>query len=212
LEGHIEIVLDFPALVGVGIAAYVSTNIDDLFILMIFFATPRFPSSQIVLGQYVGMGSLMVVSLAGSFVALFLPHSLIGLVGLFPIAIGIKELLELRKKENENDEIISKKLQSKKIHLPFLAVAAVTFSGGKEIGIYTALFATNNDVVAIITLISMVIVLTMVWCFLAHYLVKRTFLAERFRRIGDRVLPFVLIGLGIYILADTPVAFSMFKM
>jgi cadmium resistance protein CadD (predicted permease) len=53
--------------------------------------------------------------------------------------------------------------------------------------------------------------LTMVWCFLAHYLVKRTFLADRFRRIGDRVLPFVLIGLEIYILADIPVAFSMFK-
>jgi cadmium resistance protein CadD (predicted permease) len=40
-------VLDFPALVGVGIAAFVSTNIDDLFILIVFFATPRFPSSQI---------------------------------------------------------------------------------------------------------------------------------------------------------------------
>jgi cadmium resistance protein CadD (predicted permease) len=201
--GHIEIILDFPALVGVGIAAYVSTNLDDLFILMIFFATPRFPFSQIVLGQYIGMGSLMVVSLAGSFVALLLPPSLIGLLGLFPIAIGIKELLELRKKENEDDEILSKKLQREKIHMPFLTVAAVTFSGGEEIGIYTALFATNNDIVAIVMLISMVMVLTMVWCFLANYLVKRSFLADIFRRVGDRVLPFVLIGLGIYILTET---------
>jgi cadmium resistance protein CadD (predicted permease) len=128
------------------------------------------------------------------------------------MAIGIKELLELRKKENEDNEIISRKLQSKKIHMSFLTVATVTSSGGEEIGIYTALFATNNDVVAIITLISMAIVLTMVWCFLAHYLVKRTSFADRFHQIGDRVLPFVLIGLGIYILADTPAAFSMFKM
>ena len=51
--------MDFPALVGVGNAAFVSTNIDDLFILMVFFATPRFPSSQIVLGQYIGIGSLI---------------------------------------------------------------------------------------------------------------------------------------------------------
>jgi cadmium resistance protein CadD (predicted permease) len=203
LEGHIEIVLDFPALVGIGIAAYVSTNIDDLFILMVFFATPRFTSSQIVLGQYLGMGSLMVVSLAGSFVALLLPHSLIGLLGLFPIAIGIKELLELRKKENEDDKMTSKKLQRKKMQMPFLTVATVTFSGGEEIGIYTALFATNNDVVAIITLVSAVMVLTMLWYLLANYLVKRSSLADRFRRIGDRILSFVLIGLGIYILAET---------
>jgi cadmium resistance protein CadD (predicted permease) len=83
--------LDFPALVGVGIAAFVSTNIDDLFILMVFFTTPRFPSSQIVLGQYTGMGSLIGVSLAVSLIALVLPHNLIGLIGLFLVAIGIKE-------------------------------------------------------------------------------------------------------------------------
>ena len=91
--------MDFPALVGVSIAAFVATNIDDFFILMVFFATPRFPSSQIVLGQYIGMGSLIGVSLAGSLITLVLPRNLIGLIGLFPIAIGIKELLHLHKKK-----------------------------------------------------------------------------------------------------------------
>jgi cadmium resistance protein CadD (predicted permease) len=195
--------LDIIALVGVGIAAFVSTNIDDLFILMVFFATPRFPSSQIVLGQYIGMGSLMGVSLAGSLIAFVLPHNLIGLIGLFPVAIGIKELLDLHKKSDKEDEKISKKLLwSKKTQLPFLIVAAVTFSGGEEIGIYTTLFATNNEVGSIIILISVVMVLTAFWCFLANYLVKHSFLANVFRSIGSRVLPYILIGLGIYILVE----------
>jgi cadmium resistance protein CadD (predicted permease) len=195
--------LDLPALVGIGVAAFVSTNIDDLFILMIFFATPRFPSYQIVLGQYMGMGSLMGVSLAGSLITLVLPRNLIGLIGLFPIAVGIKELLELNKKDSEDEEKLSKKLRSKKIQtLPLLTVAAATFSGGEEIGVYTALFATNIVGAAIITLISVVIVLTALWCFLANYFVKHSFLADIFRRIGSRVLPFVLIGLGIYILTE----------
>jgi cadmium resistance protein CadD (predicted permease) len=102
--------LDFPALVGVGVAAFVSTNIDDLFILMVFFATPRFPFSQIVLGQYIGMGSLIGVSLAGSLITLVLPRNIIGLIGLFPIIIGIKELLELRKKGDDEYEKITKRL------------------------------------------------------------------------------------------------------
>jgi cadmium resistance protein CadD (predicted permease) len=89
--------------VGVGIAAFVSTNIDDLLILMAFFATPRFPPFQIVLGQYIGMGSLIAVSLLGLLIALVVPRNLIGLIGLFPIAIGIKELLELHKKSNDYD-------------------------------------------------------------------------------------------------------------
>jgi cadmium resistance protein CadD (predicted permease) len=195
--------LDFPALVGIGIAAFVSTNIDDLFILMVFFATLRFPSFQIVLGQYTGMWSLMGVSLAGSLITLVFPRNLIGLIGLFPIAIGIKELLELHKKDDkEDDDKLAKKLQSKKIRLPFLTVASVTFSGGEEIGIYTSLFATNDEVAAIIILISVVMVLTAFWCFLANYLVKHSFLADIFRSIGSRVLPYVLIGLGLYILAE----------
>jgi cadmium resistance protein CadD (predicted permease) len=195
--------LDFPALVGLGIAAFVSTNIDDLFILMIFFATLRLPSIQIILGQYIGMGSLMGISLVGSLITLIVPRNIIGLIGLFPIAIGIKELLELRNKgDKEEDEKLTKKLRRKKIQLPFLTVAAVTFSGGEEIGVYTTLFATNNEVEAIITLISVTMVSIAFWCFLANYLVKHSLLAGIFRSIGSRVLPYVLIGLGLYLLAD----------
>jgi cadmium resistance protein CadD (predicted permease) len=141
--------LDFPALVGIGIAAFVSTNIDDLFILMIFFATLRLPSVQIILGQYIGMGLLMGVSLVGSLITLIVPRNIIGLIGLFPIALGIKELLELHNKDDkEEDEKLTKKLRRKNIQLPFLTVAAVTFSGSEEIGVYTTLFATNNEVEA----------------------------------------------------------------
>jgi cadmium resistance protein CadD (predicted permease) len=197
--------------VGVGIAAFVSTNIDDLLILMAFFATPRFPPFQIVLGQYIGMGSLIAVSLLGLLIALVVPRNLIGLIGLFPIAIGIKELLELHKKsndydnkDNEEEQLAKQHLQrSKKLaYLPFLTVAAVTFSGGEEIGIYTSLFAINNEISQIIMLVSVVMVLTGFWCGLANYFVNHSFLADRFRHIASRLLPFVLIGLGIYILVE----------
>lgn len=195
--------LDFPALVGIGIAAFVSTNIDDLFILMIFFATLRLPSVQIILGQYIGMGSLMGISLVGSLITLIVPRNIIGLIGLIPIALGIKELLKLDNKgDKEEDEKLTKKLRRKNIQLPFLTVAAVTFSGSEEIGVYTTLFATNNEVEAIITLVSVTMVITAFWCFMANYLVKHSLLAEIFRSIGSRVLPYVLIGLGLYILVE----------
>lgn len=91
-------------MVSIGMSAFVATNIDDLFILMVFFAKRSFQPNQIILGQYVGMGLLIGVSLAGSLIALIIPHNLIGLIGFFPIAIGIKELLELRKQDDNNDD------------------------------------------------------------------------------------------------------------
>jgi cadmium resistance protein CadD (predicted permease) len=201
--------LDFPTLVGIGIAAFVSTNIDDLFILMVFFAAqPRFATYQIVLGQYIGMVLLIAVSMLGWLISVFVPRNLMGLIGFLPIVIGIKELLELHRKNGDDDKEDIEKLTKhhllrKKIaFLPFLTVAAVTFSGGEEIGIYASVFATNNEIDEIITIVSVIMVLTGFWCYMANYLVNHSFLADRFRCIGARVLPFVLIGLGIYILAE----------
>jgi cadmium resistance protein CadD (predicted permease) len=45
-------------------------------------------------------------------------------------------------------------------------------------------------------------VMVALWCGFAYYLVNHSFLAERIRRAGSKVLPFVLIGLGVYILAE----------
>jgi cadmium resistance protein CadD (predicted permease) len=153
---------DFISMIGIGAASFVATNIDDLVILIAFFANRRsFPSFQVVLGQFVGMGALLAVGMIGSLIALVVPNNLIGLIGIFPIAIGIKELWELLK--NSDNEESTKQLSTSRLttaYLPFLTVAAVTFSGGEEIGIYTSVFAINNELSEIIVIISVVMALT----------------------------------------------------
>jgi cadmium resistance protein CadD (predicted permease) len=194
--------VDFFGIVGIGTTAFVATNIDDLLILIAFFANSRFPLPQIVLGQYAGMAALLAISIVGSLIALIVPNNLIGLIGIFPIAIGIKELLELLK-NGDNEESAKQPSRSRlTAYLPFLTVAAVTFSGGEEIGIYTSVFATNNEVSEIIIIVLVVMVLTGVWCAVAYHLVNRPLIASSIKRIGTVALPFVLIGLGIYILAE----------
>ena len=55
--------VDFFGILGIGTTAFVATNIDDLLILIAFFANSRFPLPQIVLGQYAGMGALLAIGL-----------------------------------------------------------------------------------------------------------------------------------------------------
>jgi cadmium resistance protein CadD (predicted permease) len=214
-------VVDFFGILGIGATAFVATNIDDLLILIAFFANShRFPLPQIVLGQYSGMGALLAISIVGSLIALIVPDNLIGLIGIFPIAIGIRELLELLKNGDNNEEeeeSTAKQLpQSRRggrrltAYLPFLTVAAVTFSGGEEIGIYTSVFATYHEVSEIIIIVLVVMVLTGVWCTVAYHLVNRPQIASSIKRIGTVALPFVLIGLGIYILAEAFLLISSF--
>jgi cadmium resistance protein CadD (predicted permease) len=201
--------VDFFSILGIGATAFVATNIDDLLILIAFFANShRFPLPQIVLGQYAGMGALLAIGTVGSLIALIVPNNMIGLIGIFPIAIGIKELLELLK----NGEESAKQLSRSRLiaYLPFLTVAAVTFSGGEEIGVYTSVFATYNEVSEIIIIVLVVMVLTGLWCAVAYHLVNRPLIASSIKRIGTAALPFVLIGLGIYILAEAFLIPSLF--
>ena len=207
------------SLIGIGVTAFVATNIDDIVVLMVFFSSSNFQARHIVIGQYLGIGSLVAISALGSLIALVVPSYIIGLMGLVPIAIGIKELLERRNKnkleEKEKVEEVSKEKlmqqQSNKKgyyrHHPdypsFLAVAAVTISnGGDNIGIYLPLFASYNSSAEVITLISVFMAMTAVWCATGYYLVSHPLFEKRMRRFGHIILPFVLIGLGIYIMTE----------
>ena len=112
--------VDFFPLIGIGISAFVATNIDDIFVLMLFFSTLNFRKGQVVIGQYFGIGLLVLISTLGSLLALVVPRYIIGLLGLVPISIGIIRLVQLRKKNNSISEKTSQ--ISRWSHLPILTV------------------------------------------------------------------------------------------
>jgi cadmium resistance protein CadD (predicted permease) len=195
--------IDILGLVVIGIAAFAATNIDDIFVLITFFSSLTFPVRQVILGQYLGIGLLVAISVLGSFIALVVPTYIIGLLGIVPVAIGIKNLLELSNKyKSPSRQVVQDK--KNKSHLSFLMVAAVTFSnGGDNIGVYIPLFSKYNAVSQITALAAVFIAMTSVWCIAAYYFVNHPLVASRMRHTGNIVLPFVLIGLGIYILTDS---------
>ena len=194
--------IDIISLVAIGVGAFVATNIDDIFVLMIFFSSLAYSIRQIVLGQYIGIGLLIAISGIGSLIAFVVPTYVIGLMGIVPIAIGIKHLVEVRRKDNPSRQVVQDKMN--KSYLSFLSVAAVTFSnGGDNIGVYIPLFSKYNIISEIIALTTVFIAMTAIWCIAAYYFVNHPLIASRIRHTGNIILPFVLIGLGIYILTES---------
>jgi cadmium resistance protein CadD (predicted permease) len=190
--------VDIPGLVA--IVAFAATDIDDLFLLTIFFSSRIYPTRQVVIGQLLGISALVCVSIIGSLIALVIPTYTIGLLGIVPIAIGIKELIDRKKDESPSIQRVKRKNKS---YLAFLTVAAVTISnGGDNIGVYVPLYSKYSAVSQVTVITSIFIAMTAVWCIIAYYLVSYPLLASRVRRIGNIVMPFALIGLGIYILTD----------
>jgi cadmium resistance protein CadD (predicted permease) len=176
------------ALISAGIFA--STNIDDLFVLVGFFSDRSLPRGYIIAGQVVGIAILVGVSLAAALAALALSPAHVGLLGIAPVTIGIIKLLRLHRSEEAKERGSGGVLQ----------VAAVTIAnGGDNIGAYAPIFATQNPMEMAVT-VTVFAALTLVWCFFAFLLVRQPTIGRPVRRYGHILLPFVLIGLGSFIL------------
>jgi cadmium resistance protein CadD (predicted permease) len=52
-------------------------------------------------------------------------------------------------------------------------------------------------------------IMTAVWCIVAYYLVNHPLIASKIRYTGHIILPFVLIGIGVYIILDSFVFSSL---
>ncbi|NJP11525.1 MAG: transporter [Leptolyngbyaceae cyanobacterium RU_5_1] len=191
-----------------GITAFVATNIDDIVILTLFFAqiNAGFRPDQIVLGQYLGFCVLIAASLPGFFGGLLIPKAWIGLLGLVPIALGISQFV-CREDKEMDVQIVSCEVNRSRGIASFLApqtynVAAVTVAnGGDNIGIYVPLFA-NNNLISLGVILSVFLVMVGVWCYIGYHLSRHPAIAPLLTRYGHKIVPFVLIGLGIFILTE----------
>jgi cadmium resistance protein CadD (predicted permease) len=182
--------VNFFSLALLSTGAFISTNIDDLFLLVGFFSDRSFPRAHVFAGQILGMAAIVAISLATASAALAISPAHIGLLGVAPIVIGIGKLLRLGKADEEEQPAA----------VGILQVATVTIvNGGDNIAAYTPIFAnqTPQEIVATVAIFA---ALTLLWCFAALGLVRHTVLGKPLRRYGHVLLPFILIGLGLLIL------------
>jgi cadmium resistance protein CadD (predicted permease) len=182
---------------ALGLVTFAATNIDDLFVLVAFFSDPTYKARHVVLGQYAGIAGLTGGSMACALLTLAIPRPYVGLLGLAPIAIGIKKLLE-RRADGLADAYPRPSRGS-----TVLSVAAVTVAnGGDNVAVYVPVFASHTWPQRIL-LACLFGVLTGVWCMLAHGLVHHRTIGMPLRRYGRHLLPWVLIGLGAWILLSS---------
>jgi cadmium resistance transport/sequestration family protein len=202
------------AFVG-GAIAFAVTNIDDIIILLLFFsqADNKSDRQHIVAGQYLGFTAIIIASLPGFFGGLIVPRAWIGLLGLLPIAIGIKQLVS-REQEIAQVQTVNSNFKYASSNNPLVAflfsvldpqtykVAAVTVAnGGDNISIYIPLFA-GNQLASLGVILGVFFIMVGVWCAIAYFLTRQPTIAYVLSKYGRHVVPFVLIGLGLFIMYE----------
>jgi cadmium resistance protein CadD (predicted permease) len=188
-------------LLGLAVVLFASTNVDDIFVLVGFFADPKFRARNVVVGQYAGTSMLFGLSLLGSLLSLVISRAYIGLLGIFAIGLGSKKLFDLTRNQVKMEAGLTSQ-DGGKTHAQAATVALVTLAnGGDNVGVYTPAFAVHsNRQLVIVGLVFAV--MTALWCLFAHWLVHHPTLGTPIRRYGDQIAPLVLIALGLWVMYD----------
>ena len=184
------------------IILYSGTAVDLLIILMLFFAKRKSRKDiiNIYLGQFLGSGSLILLSLLFAFVLNYIPSKeILGLLGLIPIFLGLKVLLL---GDSDGEAIAKEGLRKDNKNLIFL-VAMITFAscGADNIGIFVPYFITlnlANLIVALLTFLVMIYLLV----FSAQKLAQVPSVGETLEKYSRWFIAVVYLGLGIYILIE----------
>ncbi|AFY43466.1 cadmium resistance transporter [Nostoc sp. PCC 7107] len=199
--------------ISTGVVAFIATNIDDIGILLLLFSqtNANFRPQHIFVGQYLGFIVLVILSLSGLLGGVVLGANWIGLLGLIPIAISISSLI------NPEDELLEENLLSSDEYIPsFIApqtysVAAVTIANGSDnISVYIPLFASSK-LASFWVIIGVFFCLLGVLCYIAYKLTHQKAIADVLTRYINHLVPFILMGLGAFIVLRTG-ALSLIKL
>lgn len=196
-----------------GVSAFAATNVDDIVVLTLFFSRVDgiLRRRHVITGQYLGFLVILLLSLPGFLGGLLIPKMWLGWLGLLPLAIGLSQLFQ-----PQSDEI---SIQTAPVSIAgesnwrsrltsvlspqTYQVAAVTFAnGGDNIAIYVPLFA-RSSLPELLIILGTFFSMIAVWCAIALALAKHPRLSHPLSRYGHRLVPFVLICLGIFIFLDS---------
>lgn len=187
------------------VTAFAATNIDDILLLMLFFSqcSDQRDARSVVGGQVLGLGLLVLVSLGGLLGRSLAPEPWIGLLGLLPISLAVSHWLEAAPSETAQTGTRDPTGPSLASPQPaLLAVAALTLANGSDnIGVYLPLFARASLGQILLTLVIFALMVGL-WCVMAWRLVQLSGPATFLRQHGRRLMPALLLSLGLYLLVD----------
>lgn len=192
------------------ILAFISTDIDDIFVLMLLFAQAHTKRERyrIIAGHTLGIGLLVLLSLLGTFGISRIPSSYTGLLGLIPIALGIRAFAEYRKSTGSESETAQAASDSDGIREHtggIFGTAAITAANGADnVGVYIPLFSGFSPV-QLSAAMAVFFLTNLLWCALAIRLSELPVIQRIIARYKELAVGLVFLLIGIYVLIKSGV-------
>ncbi|MET8264608.1 cadmium resistance transporter [Micromonospora arida] len=189
--------IDLLGTAGAAAVVFAATDIDDIVILTLFFVAARTTGRprtwEIVAGQYLGIGALALASAVIAGGLLVVPDPWTGLLGLLPIALGVRAL------RNSGDD------EAPAVVTGALSVAGVTIANGADnVAVYVPVFRALGVADSAVFLLLFVLLIAL-WCVAAAWLGGHRRVVRLVERAGAWLVPTIFIAIGLVILVSSGV-------
>ena len=173
------------------------TNVDDIIVVTTLFSAtrtaPMLSPRDVVLGQYLGIATLVVLSAIAATGLLALDDHWVGLAGLIPIGLGVRGLVRATR---QDDGAPSLRVDSA------LGVAGVTIANGADnISVYGPLFH-DAGAAGTAAYVAVFAVLVGVWCVVGRFLGGHRVVIAVIDSVGRWLVPLVFVVIGVLIVID----------
>ena len=184
------------SIASVTTVAFVATNVDNLFLLVAYLSAAR-SSRSVYVGFVAAIVSVLLLGWASQRLDAFLEPSWLRFLGLVPLAMGLYRLVNGRGGSEAVAEASAGPASA-------VGVGVVTLTNaGDSLGVFVPLFADSEDRFGAL-IFAVGVAWALLWCSVARWLESHRSLGGALRTAAPRALPWLLIALGLYILADTP--------
>ncbi|MEU1251501.1 cadmium resistance transporter [Micromonospora arida] len=189
--------IDLLSTAAAAAVVFAATDIDDIVILTLFFVAARTTGRprtwEIVAGQYLGIGALALASAVIAGGLLVVPDPWTGLLGLLPIALGVRAL-----RSSGDDEAPA-------VVTGALGVAGVTIANGADnVAVYVPVFRALGVADSAVFLLLFVLLIAL-WCVAGAWLGGHRRVVRLVERAGAWLVPTIFIAIGLVILVSSGV-------
>jgi cadmium resistance protein CadD (predicted permease) len=197
---------------GVAAAAFVGTNIDNCVVTMALVAgAPLERAHRIAAGQVIGFAIVVAVAAAAAALLFEFSAAVVGLLGLVPLALGLRGLVGLARSHSggEDEESTARgrrrrplRPEQRAVGRSLTAAALVTIAaGGDNLAVYIPLFrvggATNIGAILAVFVVGEVLVTWLVLAGGRHPKARTVML-----RLGHWVVPVLLCCVGVLVMVE----------
>jgi cadmium resistance protein CadD (predicted permease) len=186
-----------PAACGLAAGAFLGTNVDNALVTATMVATaPPRRAHRIATGQVIGFSVLVVAAIAMALLLFEVPARVIGLLGLVPLSLGLRGLVELRRPGRRD------RLARRAVGSGLVAAAVVTLgAGGDNLAVYIPLLRVSHLAGGVATVLVFTVgevLLTILVLWAGGHQRARAVVA----RIGVVAAPLLYCAIGIVVLAQ----------